>query len=368
VKTISERRRFCAICGAIEGPFLDNLCENCFKKENPLELKKLNSLNVEICPTCGTLKVLGAHVDTWESGQPLEATIREVVRSAIVEKINLESSFQCDFEDNIEESKIMNYGVKEFETKTYVVTKPYEEFGEFEDEFVTRLKMVREICDDCSKYKSGYFEAILQVRGENRKLTDQEQSDIENLIENKMKQFEDARLSYMLDFNVDQDGLTAQISTKFLAEALAREIKGFTSGKLTSAFEHKTTSKDGEEVYTNTYLVRLPEFTQGDIVEYDRVLWVVKNVSDALIKMESLENHEIKKIDRKRVESRAIKRSEEIVEREFMFVSAEANVVTIMAMDNYENFDDNLERLPKNKIIGEQIKGFILDEKNYYLE
>ena len=368
MKTISERRRFCAICGAIEGPFLDNLCENCFKKENPLELKKLNSLNVEICPTCGTLKVLGAHVDTWESGQPLEATIREVVRSAIVEKINLESSFQCDFEDNIEESKIMNYGVKEFETKTYVVTKPYEEFGEFEDEFVTRLKMVREICDDCSKYKSGYFEAILQVRGENRKLTDQEQSDIENLIENKMKQFEDARLSYMLDFNVDQDGLTAQISTKFLAEALAREIKGFTSGKLTSAFEHKTTSKDGEEVYTNTYLVRLPEFTQGDIVEYDRVLWVVKNVSDALIKMESLENHEIKKIDRKRVESRAIKRSEEIVEREFMFVSAEANVVTIMAMDNYENFDDNLERLPKNKIIGEQIKGFILDEKNYYLE
>ena len=94
----------------------------------------------------------------------------------------------------------------------------------------------------------------------------------------------------------------------------------------------------------------------------------MQNVSDALIKMESLENHEVKKIDRRRVESRAIKRSEEIVEREFMFVSAEAKVVTIMGMDNYENFDDNLERLPRNKTVGETIKGFILEEKNYYLE
>ncbi len=368
MKTISERGRFCAVCGAIEGPFLDNLCEKCFKKENPLEMKKLRSLNVEICPSCGTLKVMGANIDTWERNQPLEETIREVVRSAIVEQINLESSFQCDFEDNIEESKIMNYGVKAFEMKTYVVTKPYEEFGDFEEEFVTRLKMRRAGCDDCSKYKSGYFEAILQVRGENRKLTEKEQDEIEKLIDNKMKQFEDARLAYILDFDIDQDGITAQISTKFLAEMLAREIKNFTAGKLSTAYEHKTTSKDGDEVYINTYLVRLPELTQGDIAEYDGILWVVKNVSDVQVKMESLENHEIRKIDRKRVENKAIKRSEEIVEREFMFVSAEADVITIMAMDNYENFDDNLERLPKNKIVGENIKGFILEEKNYYLE
>ncbi|MCG3215117.1 MAG: hypothetical protein KAS63_00220 [Candidatus Heimdallarchaeota archaeon] len=365
---ISQRGRFCAVCGSAGGPFLDNLCEKCYKKENPLEMKKVDSLKVEICSTCGSLRILGAHTDTQNREEGLEEVIREVARRAILENIDLDSTFQYDFTDNIEESKIMNYGVKEFEINTRIVTKPYEEFSEFEEEFRTRLKMLRSICDDCSKYKSGYFEAILQVRGDNRKLTEKEEEEIEQQIENKMKQYEDARLAYILDFEVDQDGITAQVSTKFLAETLAREIKNFTSGKLTTAYEHKTTSKDGAEVYTNTYLVKLPEFAKGDIVEYERILWVVKNVSDALIKMESLETHEIKKIDRKRVESQASRRNNEIIEREYMLVSVEGQTVIIMAMDNYENIDDNLERVPRNKGVGENIKGFLIEEKNYYIE
>ncbi|MHA2358127.1 MAG: NMD3-related protein, partial [Candidatus Heimdallarchaeaceae archaeon] len=228
--------------------------------------------------------------------------------------------------------------------------------------------LVRTNCDECTKYKSGYFEAILQVRGDNRKLTEKEVFEIEELIEKIMNQYEDAKMSYIMDLTADQDGITAQISTKYLAESIAKEIKAQTSGKMSVAYEHKTTSRDGTEVYTNTYLVRLPEYAEGDIIEYEKILWVVKGVSDQQIKVESLEDHEIKKFDRKRIEDKGRKRNEEIVEREYMIVSIEKNGVVIMALDNYENYDDILERLPRNKRAGENIKGFIIEDRNYYTE
>ena len=365
---ISKKGRFCAICGTINGPFIDNLCENCYKKEHPLEIKKLDSLQVEICPECESLRILGSRVDTWKRDESIEEIIREVARRTIIEKIEVDTPLQYEFEDDIEENKIMNYGVKEFAVKTKVYAKPYKDFSEFEEDFTTRLKMRRATCDECSKYKIGYYEAILQVRGEDRKLTPKEEEDIENLIERMMKQYEDAKMAYILDLDVDQDGITAKVSTKFLAESLAKEIKGISAGKIFVAYEHKTTSRDGTDVYTNTYLVKLPIFAKGDVVEYERLLWVVRNVSEQQIKMESLENHEIRQHDRKRVENRGRKKNDEIVNREFMIVSKEKNAVVIMAMDNYENFEDNLERIPPKKEVGENITGFIFDDKNYYLE
>jgi nonsense-mediated mRNA decay protein 3 len=352
----------------MNGPFLDNLCENCYKKENPLEIKKLDILQVEICPECGTLRVMGNRVDTWKRDENLEEIIREVTRRAIIEKLEVDTPLQYEFEDDIEESKIMNYGVKEFTTKTSVFAKPHKDFSEFEEVFTTRLRMRRATCDECSKYKTGYYEAILQVRGEDRKLTKKEEEDIEELIERMMKQYEDARMAYILDLDVDRDGITATVSTKFLAESLAKEIKGVSAGKINVAYEHKTTSRDGIDVFTNTYLVKLPAFAKGTVLEYDKILWVVKNVSEQQIKMESLENHEIRQHDRKRVESRGKRRDDEIVKREYMIVSKDKNTVVIMALDNYENFEDNLERLPPKKEEGENIIGFIYDDKNYYLE
>ncbi len=365
---ISERGRFCAVCGTMDKILLDNLCETCYKKEHPLDIELLKSLNVEICIDCGVLRVLNTRIDPHVREENLEEVIREVVRSAVLSKFHSADPYEAEFEDDIENDKIMNYGVKYFELKTKIILQPHEEFSPFEKDFVTRLKMKRTICNDCSLYKSGYFEAILQVRADKRRLTDDELDRFENLINDMMKQHEDSKLSYILDIKVEPDGITAQVSTKILASNLAREIRAQTAGKLSTAYEHKTTSKDGTEVYTNTYLVRLPAFGNGDIINFEKEIWRVRAINDDQVRLESLTNHEERKVVRKRVEISAKKRNDELVPREYMLVSTEGQTVVIMAMDNYENFDDNLERLPKNKAIGETIKGFLLDEKNYYLD
>jgi len=64
VSEISIKGRFCAVCGKKEGPFRDNLCEKCYMKEHPLAFNVIKELEVRICPICGSIKVLGAHVST----------------------------------------------------------------------------------------------------------------------------------------------------------------------------------------------------------------------------------------------------------------------------------------------------------------
>jgi len=365
---ISQRGRFCAVCGTKTGPFLNNLCETCYKKEHPLDIEIIKRINTVICPSCGKLNIQGTSVSTWNKEEGLEPILREVTRRAIVEKIQTELFYDCKFEDNIEEDKIMNYGVKTFEIQTAITATPFEEFSNFEKEFTTRIKLIRESCGECSKFSSGYFEAILQIRADNRKFSEVEIEKLEDYIEKTMERFAESKMMYILDFETDKDGITCKTSTKYLAETLAREIKSLTAGKLTIAYELKTRAKDGSDVYQNTYLVRLPQYSSGDIVEFERSFWVVRHISEAKIRLESLEDREIKNFDRKKVKDRGLKKSDSVVSRDYMFVSSDGVNATIMALDNYENFDDVLKRLPLNKEVGDNIKGFIYEEKNYYLD
>ncbi len=365
---ISQKGRFCAICGTTTGPFLDNFCETCYKKEFPLDINIIENIDVEICPLCGNLKVQGATITTWNKDENLESILREIAKRTIMEKIQSNMYYECEFEDDIEEDKIMNYGVKKFQIKTTITASPFEEFSDFMEEFLTRIQLHRTSCGECSKFKSGYYEGVLQIRADDRKMTEQELERLEAYIDKLMERFEESKMMYILDFKADQDGITCKTSTKYLAETLAREIKNLTAGKMSIAYELKTQAKDGTDIYQNTYLVRLPQYTEGDIIEYEGIFWVVKNIAESQIKLESLENREIKSFDRNRINERAIKKSDSVVSREYMFISTDGENVTIMALDNYETIDDLLKRLPLHKEIGKNMKGFIYEDKNYYLE
>ena len=365
---ISQKGRFCAVCGTQTGPFLDNLCETCYKKENPLDIDIIEMINVEICPLCGNLKVQGTSVSTWNKEEGLETILREIVKRAIIEKIHTDLFYEFEFEDTIEEDKIMNYGVKEFEIFTKITATPFEEFSDFEKDFRTRIKLHRTSCNECSKYKSGYYEGILQIRADNRKLSDPELDRLEDFIDKIMERYEESKMMYILDFETDQDGITCKTSTKYLAETLAREIKNLTAGKLSIAYELKTQARDGTDVYQNTYLVRLPQYTDGDIIEYQELFWVVRSITEDKIKLESLENREIKNFDRNKVNDKGIKKTDSVVIRDYMYVSADGENATVMGLDNYETFDDLVRRLPLHKEVGENIRGFIYEDKNYYLE
>ena len=129
----------------------------------------------------------------------------------------------------------------------------------------------------------------------------------------------------------------------------------------------KTKARDGTDVYQNTYLVRLPKYALEDVIEFENEIWVIRGIIENQIKLESLENHVIKKFDRRRVETDGRRRFYQIVERKFMVISFKGNMATIMAMDNYENFEEKIEKLPKNVKEGQSVEGFLYEDRNYYL-
>lgn len=359
-------RQFCAICGISEDPFVDNLCETCYKKEKPLDVETIKQIEVEICSSCGTMRIQGKRFEP-EDFTNIEEAIREIVKGIILEKLRIDGSYKHDYSDDIDEEKINYKRLKRFNVATTITAKPLEEFGEFTAILDTKVNISRMTCDTCSKYKAGYFEAILQVRGENRQITEKEEARLEELINIIMKKYEGSRMAYILEYDIDKKGITAKISTKMLAEELARAIKQKTAGKSTTAYELKTKARDGTDVYQNTYLVRLPKFAIEDVIEFENEVWVIRGIIEKQIKLESLENHVIKKFDRRRVERDGRRRFYQIVERKFMVISFKGNMATIMAMDNYENFEEKIEKLPKSVKEGQSVEGFLYEDRNYYL-
>ncbi len=360
-------RLFCAICGTSKDPFVDNLCETCYKKEKPLDVETIKQIEVEICSSCGTMRIQGKRFDP-EDFTNIEEAIREIVKGVVIEKLRIDSPYKHDYSDDIDEEKINYKRLKRFNVTTSITAKPFEEFGEFTAILNTKVNISRMTCDTCSKYKAGYFEAILQVRGENRQITEKEEVRLEELINIIMNKYEGSRMAYILEYDINKKGITAKISTKMLAEELARAIKQKTAGKSTTAYELKTKARDGTDVYQNTYLVRLPKYALEDVIEFENEIWVIKGIIENQIKLESLENHGIKKFDRRRVETDGRRRFYQIVERKFMVISFKGNMATIMAMDNYENFEEKIEKLPKNVKEGQSVEGFLYEDRNYYLK
>ncbi|MHA1686214.1 MAG: NMD3-related protein [Candidatus Heimdallarchaeaceae archaeon] len=357
------------MCGTTKGPFVDNLCESCYMKEHELDIETISKLEVELCPICYTIKIKGTRIETWKQDEAISSILRNIVRQVILENIRGETPLSYEIEDNITEDQLLNRGVKEFYVLTTVTAQPHEAFSSMKKELSTTVKIVRRSCPECTKYKAKYFEAILQIRGTRRNLTEKEKEEVEKIIDGILKQHEEAKMTYLIDYKVDKKGITTKVSTKYLAETLAREIKNKMAGKMTVAYQLKTTAKDGSEIYTNTYLVKLPYYAVDDIVEYETKMWRVLKVKERQIIMESLENHEIKNLDRVKIEKNGKKRTEEVIEREYMILALQNDTAIIMGMDNYENYEERREKLPKSKQYeGQNIKGFLLEEKNYYIE
>ncbi len=358
--------KFCAICGTTKGPFVDNLCEKCYLKEYPPQFNPLKILNMTLCPICESVSVEGLSLDHFQLEETIDTIVRELARSKIIENLKIDVPYRIEFlSDDISEDKIYE-GFKEFELITRIYYRINPAFSEHFIDISTKITINKTVCQQCVKSKSGYHEAILQVRGTNRTLTPQEEEKVKTILLNKLNNFGDPKTSYMFDYTVNKEGITAKISTKMLAEELAKVLKDKMNAKYSVAYTLVTQTRDGKDVYRNTYLVRLPEYIFEDIVEFQGKLWEVIVTEKEEVVLKLLENQEEHKVNRKKFEHSAKKRTDEIVKRKFMYITDEGEDVILMAMDNYENFEEKKKKLPPTVQLGQIIEGFSINSRSYY--
>jgi nonsense-mediated mRNA decay protein 3 len=207
--------RVCPRCGALSGTkkFFGDFCEDCYL--DTINLKFPARIEIQVCKICGK-----ARLSKWGE----------------LNKTNLESIVKKNVEGNYDSFHVSHLAGDQYEV-TFLVSRGSNYF-EVKRRFL--LKRNKSICEDCSRATSGYYEAIIQVRGRNA-----QRWAGKIMRELRGRTF----VSKYLELN---EGIDIYVgSKKEAAKALsALERKPTTSDKLYGV-------KDGRRVYRRTYCVRV---------------------------------------------------------------------------------------------------------------
>jgi len=382
--------RFCYRCGISEsegGPLIDGLCQVCYRKENPVLLIN-EEINTELCQNCGSYKRRGVWVDpkTYE----LEELIFEVADNALLEE--LEDSFS----DKIGEYEVVSpeelemidelpvgraavsfepvdFHVEYFPAiityEVRVKARIHELQRELHDERKHVTVYVRQtVCPRCSKFLGGYFEAILQVRAEDRPLSEEERKAIGELVEEKVDEImRRDRMGFIQDTIEKEEGLDFYMGSTSSARKLAQAIKERFGGTISEAYELVGVDRQtSREVYRTSVSIRIPKFRRGDIVTDRRGnVYEVERVDGKGLSLRNLSTWESEHRDWKTVKREGI----DTVEHEgseAMVTSLSPEEVQLMDMETYETYE--LERPPMGLSEGEVYRMVHVRGRKYFLE
>lgn len=204
---------FCVSCG--KKATIESLCEDCFTKEKQLFLTQDSELKV--CGDCG------AYFDKkWQDPKPFDEMIDFYIKDRIVKLGTIKSiKVQLKHVGNVVVATIEATGVMPPAKKLKSATK-------------TMRIRVRDIkCDNCVKIRGGYYEGLIQVRG--------------NDAERILKKIHADRIEKV------RDGYDIRFTKKGDAARIAKDLQKHFS--VVSSFKF-VTEKKGKKLYRNFYAIR----------------------------------------------------------------------------------------------------------------
>ncbi len=139
-----------------------------------------------------------------------------------------------------------------------------------------RYKIKKISCPKCSRESGGYYESIVQLRADNRDLRDYEIETTKRIIEEVLTVEVDNEMAFLSKVEERKEGVDFYFGSRDIGRKISRKIARELGGKISES-KKLHTRIDGRDVYRFTYLVRLPSYEEGDIVEKDGILFVVKN-------------------------------------------------------------------------------------------
>lgn len=226
-------------------------------------------VDVTLCAHCSSVLL----DDEWyDVGSVKEAVDEAILRAVSVPKgtrvLSVEVSLREKDERNLEA-----------EVKVRMVSQG----SEFEKHVSTIARLKRGSCKECSKQQGSYYEATLQVRGDDRTLGEGVRRSVEQLVRTRVASMRKAsRDVFISRIEKVRGGLDFYFSSGQAARAVARELQD------TYCAEFKESSslwgkRGGEEIYRMTFLVRLPSFGPGDIIESGAREYYVRSLSRGVV-------------------------------------------------------------------------------------
>ncbi len=248
-----------------------NLCLECLQKERDL-VRIPRHLTRVVCTECGDYRRGTTHwVNKFDGMQSLIESNLEfdpIVTEPLIDF--------PEFPDGSNEHRIdleIILLIKDAEVKV-------------ELSFMLRTKF--RVCDICSRKRGGYFEAIIQIRGDGRPVSPEEQEGILGYLLRSMEENSSDRMAFVSKEEVVKGGTDYYMGSAKFSKAVVRDMQSRFGGKVT-----ETSSifgqMDGKDVYRYTFLLRLAKLRGGDVVRDKKNIYLVTSVSKTFAYLKDLE-------------------------------------------------------------------------------
>ncbi|UAL07730.1 MAG: hypothetical protein KRP56_00225 [Candidatus Methanogranum gryphiswaldense] len=340
--------RFCVKCGKDCDDIIDGLCVECFLEGRQL-MSMPHHVDLQVCTNCGEYHLR----DEWVCVEKMK-----VIEDTGIEQLSV-----------VREARVLQIGasVDEQDKSNYLVRVQarLDVSGveiECESSIIVRVKNT--VCKRCSRILGNYYESILQIRTCVKELSSDLKEEVLARVENYVaNQAETNRNIFISKMELVTGGVDVYLSSIQLGKALAKMLTDSYSAETKEASKLVGQTRDGQEMYRLTYLVRLPNFHVWDVVSHSKHNYVLVKVSNSGGKLVDLSNFKERTI--KRVEMNDLKVITKAADlTEVTVVSKTGSEIQIIHPTNYSTLD---LILPEGTRVGETVKVVDIDGTIYYV-
>jgi nonsense-mediated mRNA decay protein 3 len=226
----------CPKCGRTNAgvQFIDAFCPDCY----PFKVKIPEEMEIRICKKCGNVQFRGE----W---QPYD---QETVERIVATKCKGDHDW-ADYD--MDKGEI-----------TFTIKKPG---GDIEIKKPYVVKKIIDMCPNCSRQSGGYFEAIIQLRGDEKK--------IKRYMMMLMKLLQ--RTTFVSKVDEKKEGIDLYVGSSKAVVAVMNETGLRTKMSHTLAGE-----RNGKRIYRTTFLVRFDDVHNTGRVSKKKKPEVVKDTKE----------------------------------------------------------------------------------------
>ncbi len=319
----------CYICGA--DAEIESLCTECYNKEHPLATIQ-SVVSITICKKCGAIKVPGGWKtidDETQSDSARETYVGYILQKELKVTGN-------DVELSILESNRLD---RVLQLELIVTGHSHPDISPHTETLPLEVRFNYATCDTCSMMSGGYYESTLQIRAQDRLLSDDEKIQIIEIAREKTyaEYGRDAK-AFILQIDEIKFGLDLFIGSESLCKKIADEIQALFLAERQENYKLIGQEKGGKDKFRITIVLRLPRFSIGDIIKVKGNLCEVRDLGKGGLSCFDLENKGIFTISQKSAKWKTVEfvmpQSEK---RKFMVVSnVYGQPVQIMDSMTYE--------------------------------
>ena len=170
-----------------------------------------------------------------------------------------------DVEISIEKQKELDRVVH---IMVHATGKAHASLPSFQNSIAVEVRVANGNCDTCSMMSSGYHEIILQVRAEDREVTEKEEEQILSLItERTVAEYGKDTKAFVTSIDKNRFGLDILLGSEHLGKRIADELESLFLASRKENYKLISQERGGKKKYRVTIVLRLPRFSEGDFVE-----------------------------------------------------------------------------------------------------